>query len=437
MQLSDTQHRRTVLLGSIGGLAMVAGCLDSDDGSDESPADTDDDGPGDDDSTDGTTATDDAETEDDDAEGEAILYFGETSASWPRELTDHANSGYLSGATDQLTSFERTLDIESAVDTTLPRFVFRDEMIYSVFGDGTIRAYTIDGEEQWDRSSDVAFGPFLDSDGLFVVTNDDQLVRIDADSGDQDWIRPAPNDWEYVDALVTDGRLYGLIGQGVSEYVVGEYDIGSEEVTWESDHVDQEPQEMLLADETIVVRETGSFYAGVRAIDIGDETARWETELEAQSMLVGGNTLFGLDLDGSVDPDPEIHALSMADGTQRWSEPGAQALDPETTITDGERLFCATDEGYSAFDGETGDEEWTIQLENEVRPGPFVTEGTLYLAEDARVSALDPIDGSELGTETISDVSEVTTVTGYRDRLWVGGESRAMGRDLIALGQSD
>ncbi len=435
MRLSDKQHRRTVLLGSIGTLTMMAGCLGSDDSGDESSADTD--------ATD-DTVDDDSDAEesgmtdgegDDDASLDDALHFGDSSTSWPRGLADHSNSGYLPGPTESMTSFERGLEIEAAVETAYPRYVFEGERLYSAFGDGTVRVYDTGGEEHWERSSDVAVGPYVEGDVVYAITSDDQLVAFDAASGDQEWIRPAPDDWEYADAAVVDGRVYGLLRRGPSDYVAGEYDIANDEVTWESDQVDEEPQELLITDGTLVVRETGSFHTGVRAIDIGEETPRWAAELEAQSMLVGGELLYGLELPGGVDADTEIHALSMADGTHRWSVAGSDELDPETTVTDGDRLYCATDEGYRALDGETGEVAWTFQLENQVSAGPFVTDETLYLAEDARVYALDPSDGSELGTDTVSDLSAVTTLTGYRDRLWVGGESRAAGRDLIALEQ--
>lgn len=93
-----------------------------------------------------------------------------------------------------------------------------------------------------------------------------------------------------------------------------------------------------------------------------------------------------------------IDAIDPATGHRVWRTP---LPDADQVATDGERLFCAgvSDAGpiVAATDTDTGDLEWTYELESEARGGPIVEGGTVLVTDEAtRVYAISADDGTEI-----------------------------------------
>jgi len=430
---ADPDWRRRSVLGGVGGLVLLAGC------GDDEP--TDGNGAADDTGTDGRNddgnETDDdgsgSESESEERDESQSLIFGNGRKSWPRSLTDPRNGGYDESTTDVLTEFTAGPSIEDAVETNLPSYVLQADRLYSAFRNDALRAFDIDGAERWDRSTDVSFGPFVEDDDLHLITSDDQLVRIDAETGDQEWIRSAPDGWEYIDVHPEDGTLYAVLREPASDYRIGTYDIEDDSVAWESAVVDERAWELALADGAVVVRESGSVHQGVRVFDVGTDEPRWQTDVDVNDVMIGGDTVYALQTPGNVDPENAIHAVSLADGDVNWSMDADDQLDVETTVTDEERVYHATEDGYTARGSITGEVEWTVQLEEPVRPGPYLTDDALYLPEASRLHVIDPATGDELAIHTVERVDAVGRVTGHRDRIWFEGDDLTDGSDLIAL----
>lgn len=124
---------------------------------------------------------------------------------------------------------------------------------------------------------------------------------------------------------------------------------------------------------------------------------------------------------GTGDETYELHARSLADGTEQWA--ATLDSDPNAVAVGGGRALVSTGSSLTALDVADGSVTWTVP---ERFSGPVpVSDGTAYVVRDAGLAAVDAATGTETWRNGDIYPEPVVTVAGdelvatTRDRLVV------------------
>jgi len=185
----------------------------------------------------------------------------------------------------------------------------------------------------------------------------------------------------------------------------------------------QQPDNRLLASlgfgdgwQPAPVAAGGTVFApndGIVAVDASSGSVRWRTPVEtvASRPAVADGSLYTVSYDGTITE------YATDDGTQRWTAPTPavrQELQP--TVANGS-LYLAHETGVTALDPDGGSERWTSgqpmgEYGRYVTP-PAVTPDAVYAAgsallgdEDAGLVALDAESGERLWDAPLQSMSE-------------------------------
>lgn len=159
----------------------------------------------------------------------------------------------------------------------------------------------------------------------------------------------------------------------------------------------------------------------------------WHREFEKTAFgatpVVAAGTIYVGDLDGT------FHALSLIDGTTKWSFkaeaagfPSAAAVSPDPAVP---LVIVGDDTGVvRAFDAATGRVAWEYETDGEISGGPTIlpTLGgggrVLVGSQDASLSCLNLADGRQLWKHSIADqirCSPTVARTAAGDRVFIAG----------------
>ena len=158
----------------------------------------------------------------------------------------------------------------------------------------------------------------------------------------------------------------------------------------------------------------------------------WHREFEGTAFgavpVIAGGTIYLGDLDGT------FHAVSLADGTDRWSFTAQDAGFPSAAAIggdDGDGLVVVGDDVgiVRALDAGSGVVCWTYETEGEISGGPTILdhpEGPRVLvgSQDASLSCLDLATGKLVWTHEIADqirCSPTVARTTEGDRVFLAG----------------
>ncbi|HEX9823030.1 MAG TPA: PQQ-binding-like beta-propeller repeat protein [Actinomycetota bacterium] len=169
-------------------------------------------------------------------------------------------------------------------------------------------------------------------------------------------------------------------------------------VAWEVETDDDDPICAPVVAEGLVIvvmRES------VMALSAGDGSEAWSVDREegpAGAAVVLGETVAYVE---GRDDGASLVAAGLTDGAELWSfdlddsAPGPLAADADT-------VFVATSEGLvHALDAETGEEDWSFEVEGETLGAPAVAGGLVYVSAarpSARAGTVYAID-AETGEE--------------------------------------
>jgi outer membrane protein assembly factor BamB len=134
------------------------------------------------------------------------------------------------------------------------------------------------------------------------------------------------------------------------------------------------------------------------------------------------------------DLDGTFHAVSLADGADRWSFTAKDAGFPSAAAvggTDDARMVVVGDDVgmVRAFDAATGEVRWTLETQGEISGGPTILDGpdgirVLVGSQDASLSCLDLATGKLLWKHEIADqirCSPTVARTSAGDRVFLAG----------------
>lgn len=403
-------RRRWLLSCGSVALASVAGCLgDSDD--------TDANGSSEPNGTDGENT--------DESDASAYENVAETEMAWPRKQTGTYQNSYVPEAEGAVTEFERAEIGTISFDIISAAYAHYDGKIYAQT-DETISEYDRDGTKEWERERPQEFRgePIIADDGVYYITDSHQFVTLDRETGERSRIRTVPDDWELStsgtdEQRYNDGDLYIIESRGYDEYEVGAYDLESESFAWR-ETFPYTGRAIEIVDDRLVLTEydntIGGTYSGIRTFDRESGTEQWHRELDETpaTIVSNGSLLYAL----YSSRESRLYAFDLEDGNQRFEiEPD---VDVEEIAVDDRHVYYAVDEGYAAFDAETGEHEWTFQTISSVESGVVVTDDAIYLSTGERLHVVDPTSGDELANHEadIRDLDRLYGLSLSGDRLW-------------------
>jgi outer membrane protein assembly factor BamB len=213
-----------------------------------------------------------------------------------------------------------------------------------------------DGSERWRTNlTGSEFPDFHQSvviEDLFVVALDSELVALDSESGEERWTQPIPR---FPGATVADEATGTVLN--CRRELIQAFDTDGEK-RWETTSVSGATPAVF--DDTIFVLGTIDNSAALAALSMDDGTVRWTTEIESPPestdpvatpqgvVLIDDRTLVVHDRD-TGDRIREIHSLD--DGSE---------IVPQSVAADGGTVFVTSPATIGAYDIETGTEQWSL-----------------------------------------------------------------------------
>lgn len=188
---------------------------------------------------------------------------------------------------------------------------------------GLVRATDLAGDKVWERTfaAPIYASPVLAGELLLVQTTADQVLALDAATGEDRWLyRHSPDGAaSELDILgtaapaVADGQVFVGFGDGTLVRLSlesGRLEQQASVGTGRFRDVDATP---VLADGLLV---TGSFGGPIQGLDPADLSPRWTYEGGLSGpVTVAADTVYFSDTDGTV------RALSLAEGKEIWIWP--------------------------------------------------------------------------------------------------------------------
>lgn len=222
---------------------------------------------------------------------------------------------------------------------------FADDTVFAAAGGGgpivALKAET--GEECWSREIHTITTPSIGDGRVFAVGNDD-LIAIDAESGDTDWTETI--DRAGGPPTVADGRVF----------------VGT--------------REDLFAHDAVTGAREWTLDGRFRGTDI--------------ATIDGTIYLVGRQQEGDEWTSRAL-AVDAATGDVVWTRDD-EALGAGSAVVTREIVYVATRFRVYALDRETGDIEWWLRFQWPVG-SPAVADGVLYVNVGGRLLAIEPGDG--------------------------------------------
>ena len=221
--------------------------------------------------------------------------------------------------------------------------------VYVASSDGNIHSLTWQhGDKRWVKSvgGPVRTEPVLTDDAIYVVTDDDQVVALSRDEGEQLWLykRDAVEGFSisgHAGIVLTDGKLI----TGFTDGTVVALDAASGGLMWERDtSLDLEEPE-------------------------GD--APQFTDVDT-TPVVQGERLFAASFSGGV------YALALSNGSVEWREPAKTGV-IGLAIRGSRLVMSSADDGVTVINHETREGLWRHPVDRGSPTVPVLTETNLVL----------------------------------------------------------
>jgi outer membrane protein assembly factor BamB len=261
-------------------------------------------------------------------------------------------------------------------------------------------------------------------DGIvYVLGNDGVIHALVRDSGEERWQAKLGEDAS-ASPLIADGLL--IVGD--ARGVVHALAVADGAVRWTT-ATDGPISGAAAADGSVAVVATNAGTA--YAIDVATGAIRW-------TAVVGGSVSTSVAIaDGTVyvGASPNLTAISLADGTIRWTQPVSKEGRIGTPAVSAGLIFAATglnaqDEslhGVVALDATTGLQRWRFTSPTQATIyTPAIVDGRAYIVgEDRTVVAVDAASGRLMWTTPTVEVNE--SVAAVADGLvFVAGNGGAV-----------
>jgi len=257
-----------------------------------------------------------------------------------------------------------------------------DRRIYVPGCDGLRALRRSDGEQAWFVESPLRQGVGV-GDGR-VYANAEDLLAIDANSGDVVWRADTGGDRLTTPATTADGVVFTNRVDGV----VTAFDVDGER-RW--DHrTDAETRSPTVAGDTVyVATSTEPGQSGrLLALNRADGAVRWAVDTPSPKRgtrpVVDGDAVY---LGCSGRDHGTLVALDRSDGTERWSFTDENSTVYDPAVTD-DAVYAGSNDNHVYAFSPTGELRWQIET-NSVVGTVVAGETLLYAANNERVFAID------------------------------------------------
>ena len=225
------------------------------------------------------------------------------------------------------------------------------------------------GERQWAQSVSFNHEPVVTGDAIYVATGGS--IRSYTLDGDQRWEQSV--DGSANQPAVEGSTVYHQVNRGFDPNTLYARSASDGSVEW-SIEGDFDPVP-VVADGTIYT--TRSVSGGTAVVAVSDGSVQWEsepmdTEFEAYP-VVGDESVFILVDDG-------IQALDTADGTMQWDSPYV----PSDTISslqprvDADSVYIIEGPSLVAVNRENGQQRWATEIGDDGVDGFCPAGGSVY-----------------------------------------------------------
>ncbi|WP_435317265.1 PQQ-binding-like beta-propeller repeat protein [Haloarchaeobius sp. TZWSO28] len=238
---------------------------------------------------------------------------------------------------------------------------------------------------------------------------------ISASYMDRSWLKRVDGGGFLASPVVANGVVYAARGGG--SLLAIEVETG--EVLWENDRYSLCFSSPAVADGTVYLTTVDQTVA----LDAATGEPTWSADIGGLgSPTVVEDTLYVTGEPGGWDGENDyadnwgpqtIAALSIVDGSEQWRATADRMVDTSPAVADG-RLVVGGEGLVTAFDAETGEQQWSVDQRMEAAaPEDGITttvslvDGTVYGQTAAGVFALDAETGEEVWTR--DDTREPST----------------------------
>jgi outer membrane protein assembly factor BamB len=265
------------------------------------------------------------------------------------------------------------LDSDIAVD---------DQRIYVPGCDGLRALRRSDGTQAWFVGSPLRQGVGV-GDGQ-VYANAEDLLAIDADSGDVVWRADTGGDRLTTPAVTADGVVFTNRADGI----VTAFDVDGER-RWQY-RTDIETRSPTITGDTVyVATSTEPGRAGrLVALNRADGSVRWAVDTPSPKRgthpVVDGDAVY---LGCSGREHGTLVALDRSDGSERWSFTDENSTVYEPAVT-ADMVYAGSNDNHVYAFSRTGDHQWQIET-NSVVGTVVAGEDRLYAANNARIFAIE------------------------------------------------
>lgn len=243
------------------------------------------------------------------------------------------------------------------------------------------------GNHAWRRRVGADANLHVVDDRVYV--HDDDLVRLDAATGDEVWSVPAP-----YGATLSNGTFY--IGHDIGEYAAIDMETGKERWRYSSGATVLDYTDPTVTDDMVFFSRTDGPSGSIYAVHPGTGVEQWRVESNHTLAVIDavGDSL----LVHGFDDEWYIAVLDSATGTSLWRLDFGSS--PPSPVLVGDTIYVSTsvadEQRYlTALDARTGLERWRLATETQVWTTPILSDGVVYIGSGkGMVYALDAESGS-------------------------------------------
>lgn len=257
-----------------------------------------------------------------------------------------------------------------------------DQRIYVSACDGLRALRRSDGEQLWSVGAPLRSGVAVEDDRVYA--NGDDLLAIDAESGDVDWrasvggerlTRPEATENVVVFTNRSDGVVIAFDPSGERRWTY---------------HTETETRSPTIADGIAYIATTPDpgREGRLAALDLEDGTVQWAVDTPSPRRgtrpVVGTEAVY---LGCTGRDHGSLVARSRADGSERWSFTDGNSGVYEPALSDGVVYAGSNDNNLYAF-SRSGTRQWTVETNSTV--GSVVTgDEFVYASNNERLFAVE------------------------------------------------
>ena len=312
------------------------------------------------------------------------------SNDWSQNYGDSANTSFSPKAGPaEIENLKWTFNPDGSIITNP---VISDGIIY--VGDQKNIIYAIDENSgniiwKYDGKADLrSVANLAISNGILFCGYDDELVAIDAKTGQIKWKT------EISGSISASIMTYNnLVVVGSYSDFISAFNTTSGKLEWEID------AEGTYFQNKPAIKEDVLYYAShqnfVRAIDLKSQSVAWKTEnfRTNTSPSVGESSVyFAFNLTGSV------YAVDRETGREKWRAQLADMLAISTPSIGQENIFVSGRDGFLySINKNTGQLAWKFNTGSSISTSPIITKNTVYVGNsDGKFVAIEIETGEEI-----------------------------------------